>query len=201
MNDTPNALIDAALEIFAEKGYDGASVRAITARARANLGAITYHFGSKDKLYEAAFVSVAKPFREHLKTAIAQDEPPLDRIESLVRAWYCYLSEHPSFSRVLLQHLASARPMPEAGRRVMRANLDLIASVIAAGQRDGSIRPGDARLMALSIGSQPMFLSLVRHALRDGAEIDQDDPATGRELVERVVRFVRAGLAVKSSDQ
>jgi len=200
MNITAQALVEAALELFAEKGYEGASVRAITRRAGANLGAITYHFGSKDRLYEAAFVSVAEPFREHLKDAVATSDPPLDRIEALVRAWYSYLSEHPSFSRVLLQHLASARPMPEAGRRVMRANLDLIASVIAAGQRDGSIRQGDARLMALSIGSQPMFLSLVRHALREGAEIDQDDPATGRELVESVVRFVRAGLNVKPSD-
>ncbi len=200
MNDTARALIDAALELFAEKGYDGASVRAITTRAGANLGAITYHFGSKDLLYEAAFVSVAQPFREHLKSAVSTDAAPLDRIESLVRAWYHYLAEHRSFSPVLLQHLASARPMPEAGRRVMRANLELIASVIAAGQRDGSIRQGDARLMALSIGSQPMFLSLVRHALRDGAEIDQDDPATGRELVESVVRFVRAGLAAKPTD-
>ena len=46
-------LLDAARNLFAENGFDGASVRAITHAAHANLGAITYHFGSKWQLYVA----------------------------------------------------------------------------------------------------------------------------------------------------
>ena len=44
-------LIEAARQQFARVGFDAASVRDITARAHANLGAITYHFGSKEALY------------------------------------------------------------------------------------------------------------------------------------------------------
>jgi len=43
---TPEALIAAGRALFTERGYDAASVRAITAAAGVNLGAITYHFGS-----------------------------------------------------------------------------------------------------------------------------------------------------------
>ena len=63
---TTQALVVAARELFAERGYEGASIRAITQRAGANLGAVSYHFGSKEALYEACFASIADPFREHL---------------------------------------------------------------------------------------------------------------------------------------
>jgi AcrR family transcriptional regulator len=43
--DTKNQLIDAAETIIAEHGIDGASVRAITEAASANLAAVNYHFG------------------------------------------------------------------------------------------------------------------------------------------------------------
>ena len=48
---TRHALLDHATSVFAESGYDGASVREITRRADANQAAISYHFGSKASLY------------------------------------------------------------------------------------------------------------------------------------------------------
>ncbi len=51
--NTRDRLISAARRIFADKGFDAASVREITRAANANLGAITYHFGSKQGLYDA----------------------------------------------------------------------------------------------------------------------------------------------------
>jgi hypothetical protein len=77
----------------------------------------------------------------------------------------------------------------------MRANLGTLASLIAEGQADGSIRFGDPRLMALSIVAQPIWLTMMRRALQEGISIDQSDPQTREQLVDSVVRFVRAGLA------
>lgn len=50
---TRNALLDAALEEFAEKGFAGATVRDIAARAGVSKDLIAYHFGGKDGLYVA----------------------------------------------------------------------------------------------------------------------------------------------------
>lgn len=47
-----HALLNAAVRIFAEQGYRGASVRRIISAAGANLGAVSYHFGGKRGLYE-----------------------------------------------------------------------------------------------------------------------------------------------------
>jgi AcrR family transcriptional regulator len=50
---TRNRIMKAAARIFAEDGYDGASVRNIVAKADVNQAAISYHFGSKEGLYRA----------------------------------------------------------------------------------------------------------------------------------------------------
>jgi AcrR family transcriptional regulator len=52
--DTRQRLIEAALKIFGEYGFEGASTRMLADKAGANLAAIPYHFGSKEGLYRAA---------------------------------------------------------------------------------------------------------------------------------------------------
>jgi AcrR family transcriptional regulator len=50
-DQTKARLLESAGEEFAEKGYDGATVRSICRRAGANLAAVNYHFGDKEQLY------------------------------------------------------------------------------------------------------------------------------------------------------
>ena len=50
---TKDRIMDAAEALFALNGSSGASLRAITRRAKVNLAAVHYHFGSKDRLLEA----------------------------------------------------------------------------------------------------------------------------------------------------
>ena len=54
LDPTKSRLLEAAGEEFAEKGFEGATVRAICDRAGTNLAAVNYHFGDKEQLYEQA---------------------------------------------------------------------------------------------------------------------------------------------------
>lgn len=195
MNEsTHSALLQAARRLFARHGYEGASVRAITREAGVNLGAVTYHFGSKRALFEAVAASMADPARERLARAGGSSGTPLDRVEAMVREFFALLDENPDLPQLMVHIMLGSEPVPEAGRRTMEANVGTLGSLIAAGQADGSIRDGDARLMALSIASQPLWLSLARRVLREGISVDQEEPETRARLVESVVSFVRAGL-------
>ena len=49
-SDTKTRLLDAAERLFAERGYEGSSMRAITKEAGASVSSANYHFGSKDGL-------------------------------------------------------------------------------------------------------------------------------------------------------
>ena len=195
MHDTSQTLIVTARRLFARHGYDGTSVRAIARSARANLGAITYHFGSKAALYEAALTSLTDPLRERLAEVAASPGPPLRRIDRVVAAFFQHLDQHPDLARLIARQMAAGRRVPVVVRRTLEANHRVIAGLIAEGQRDGTIRKGDPRLMALSIGSQPVMLTLMRNVFRQAIALDQDDPATRARLVRSVTQFIRAGLA------
>ena len=192
---TSESLVQAGRELFAKYGYDGTSVRSVTSRAGTNLGAITYHFGSKQALYEAVLASAVEPLRARVTSSAEGPGSPLDRVERVVRAIFDHLHHNPELPLLILQQLASSRPIPEVGARALRGNVTALAGLIEEGQKNHTIRSGDPRLMALSIGAQPIWLTMARRALQEGVAIDQDDPTTRMHLVESVVQFVRAGLA------
>jgi len=66
---TRERIIKAAERLFAERGYDATSIRAIVAKARVNQAAINYHFDGKDGLYRevlrAAFRALTEQQLEH----------------------------------------------------------------------------------------------------------------------------------------
>lgn len=195
LEGTAAALVQAGRVLFAQRGFDGASVRAITAEAGANLGAITYHFGSKAALYESVLQSAIGPSQHRIAAAAGGPGSPLERVEAIVQSLFLHLYENPDLPSLMMQLLVSVRPVPAPVLQTMQANIGRLAAVIAEGQAEGSIRGGDPQLMALSIGAQPIWLALARRALQAGIAVDQDQPEMREQLVESVVRFVRAGLA------
>ena len=71
---TRTRILDAAEELFMQHGFEGTSMRMLTARAGANLAAVNYHFGSKDALIEAVF-------RRRLDAMNAERVAALERLE------------------------------------------------------------------------------------------------------------------------
>jgi AcrR family transcriptional regulator len=84
---TRRELLEAAGELFAEKGYHAAGVREICARAGANVSAVNYHFGGKKRLHEAVLIHVVNDaFSRHpLDWKTLQGSPPKDRLRRLLR--------------------------------------------------------------------------------------------------------------------
>ncbi|MHC5024903.1 MAG: hypothetical protein ACYTGG_13535 [Planctomycetota bacterium] len=138
--------------------------------------------------------------RERILGVMAQGGAPLDRIERLVRAVFEHLQANRDLPRFIIQLLAGSRPLPPVMAGLLRSNHALVMEIIVAGQADGTIRPGNPRLMALSIVAQPIWLTIVRQLLLQAIELDQDDEHTRAEIVENAVRFVHAGLAPLPED-
>ncbi|MFI5905947.1 TetR/AcrR family transcriptional regulator [Dactylosporangium sp. NPDC051541] len=87
--DTRTQLLDAAEELFAERGYNGTSIRAVTNLAGANLAAVGYHFGSKAELLAAVARRVIEPInnaqREGLDRLLGRTAEPT--VAELVEAF------------------------------------------------------------------------------------------------------------------
>ncbi|MGQ7792043.1 TetR/AcrR family transcriptional regulator [Faunimonas sp. B44] len=115
-------LLDAAEELFAEVGFNGASVRQIVERASVNLGAIPYHFGTKENLFKEVMLRRARPLRAErqrmLEALFAADpEPALeDLLYAMLEPAFRTSRENEAFRRLLGR--ASMDPTPEV-RRLM----------------------------------------------------------------------------------
>jgi TetR/AcrR family transcriptional regulator, regulator of cefoperazone and chloramphenicol sensitivity len=84
MDDTRQRLLQAATEIFAEKGYDAATVREICGRAQANLALVNYHFGDKMELYSEVLLNAFRPPEGTPKPEMPTD--PEEGIRKIIRA-------------------------------------------------------------------------------------------------------------------
>jgi AcrR family transcriptional regulator len=73
-HETRTRILEAAEELFMQHGFEGTSMRLLTAKAGVNLAAVNYHFGSKDALIEAVF-------RRRLDPMNAERIAELERLE------------------------------------------------------------------------------------------------------------------------
>lgn len=85
---TRNRILKAASAVFAEKGYHDATVEDICKRARTNVAAINYHFGSKDRLYAEvwrhAFDAATRAYPP--EGGLEADVPPEERLRGTIRS-------------------------------------------------------------------------------------------------------------------
>ena len=189
----PDRLLAAAADLFARDGFDAVSVRQITSRAKANLGAITYHFGSKEALYHAVIDRVGAHLADRFVAITAERGTPLERISRIVTM---VLTEpHLPAPSMILRELAADRPLPPPLVQMMQRNMGAMMALIREGQADGSIRPGDPSLLAMSVMAQPFLLRMVSRIPRDVAGVDRNDPDTQRKLVKHVVNTITRSLA------
>lgn len=124
----------AAIELFAEQGYDAVSVRAVTKKARANLGAVGYHFGSKESLFEESLRSVTRPLNNRRLGALDALEtggkaPSLrDILDAFTRALLEATTESTSDESILYRLInRTFAESDEVARRVFREEMQPLA--------------------------------------------------------------------------
>ena len=89
-------LLEAGLEVFGRRGWEGATVREIARRAGQNVAAIAYYFGSKQKLYRAVMEGIMREMRRRMADVFAEisalqndREPSAEEAGRLLRRFLC----------------------------------------------------------------------------------------------------------------
>ncbi|HZD05654.1 MAG TPA: TetR/AcrR family transcriptional regulator [Longimicrobiales bacterium] len=198
--DTRTALLRAGRAMFARRGYDGASIRAITEEAGANLASVTYHFGSKQALYREVLREALAPLVERVEAIAGGPGRSVERTEAVVRAFFAHLADNPDLPQLMLQEMAAGKNPPEPVERFLRSVSGSLARIVREGQALGEIRAGDPALLGLSCVIQPIHLTLVRHWLGFLRGVDPGEPAQRSSLVEHAVAFTRAGLTAPEEE-
>lgn len=138
-DSTPERLLDTAERLFAEFGYDGVGMRTLAEEAEVNLGAATYHFGSKENLYKETFLRRFKLSLERRMELLDEAERnaagkpiALERIlEAMLRPPFETGRKHPHFARLMARNIFAPPPFMEAliGELTMPQNQRIAAEI------------------------------------------------------------------------
>ena len=124
---TRGAILGAAEELFAERGFDATRLEDIAERVGIRRASIVYYFKDKRELYEAVLASVFGGLYDVLAEVLGRPDPLPDRIEAGVLAWVDYVGSRPTLARFILREVADATT--ERGPAV-RSHADSFAELI-----------------------------------------------------------------------
>ena len=173
---TRDRILQAALQVFAERGYHRAIVDDIVRASQTSKGAVYHHFPNKEALFLALVDEFSARLAEAVASAIADAHGALEKVEAALRAGLLTFSRHRELARILLLESVSLGRAYEAKRAevhgrfaaLIRAHLDEAVS-------EGSISPLDTRVATLA------WLGAVNEVVVQWLQGDEPD------LLERAV--------------
>jgi TetR/AcrR family transcriptional regulator, regulator of cefoperazone and chloramphenicol sensitivity len=169
LEDTRTKLLDAAGEVFAESGFQAATVREICARAGVNIALVNYHFGDKLELYtEVLRHSVGASGNGIINQALRSTAPPAEAFRELIHAMVLRVcrGDRPGWHFRLMMHEfsqptpAMASVIDETMRPVYDRFRELIGSML-----DMPVDHDQVRLATHSVIAQVVHYVHARHVV------------------------------------
>jgi AcrR family transcriptional regulator len=143
-------LLEAATEVFAERGYEGARVEQIADVAQVSPGLLYRHFEGKQELYEELLLLANRQLLEHLAQAAAPNLPTDQRVLRGLDAFFGFVESHRNLWRLIMKDVVE--PEIAAIREdVVRRSVGLVATLAAQEQDFGGTQPHERELEMVSV--------------------------------------------------
>jgi AcrR family transcriptional regulator len=141
-NDKQIQILQVAEALFAEKGFDGTSIRDIAKDAKINIAMISYYFGSKEQLLESLIVYRASDIKLQLDNLILEDLNPIEKINKLIALYISRINNNRCIHKILYLEFSSKKRdiNLQAFTDLKKGNLKSLESIIQDGQKKGIFR-------------------------------------------------------------
>lgn len=195
--DRRAAILEAALALFEERGFDATPMPAIAERAQVGAGTIYRYFESKEALGNEVYRECKRALRQHLHARSAEGAQPGSRgsaptpreeFHTLWRGLRDFARQRPTALRFLEMH-HHERYLDHESRVVAAALSADITGFLRRAQAADAVRPGDPALwIALAFGA---FVGLVKEAEQGRFVLDEEAFAASEEAVWALLRAER----------
>lgn len=194
----PAELLDAALDVFFEKGFAAARLEDIAARAGVSKGTIYLYFNSKDDVFEALVRAIPLPNVEQLRALAADATIPADQ---MLRRMLTFMGgvlrdgRMTKFPRLVIGEGGRFPKLAETYKReVISRGVAVISSIIERGIEEGRFRKVDPQHAAFGAMSPLLFSAIWRTTFErfDSAPLD-----TGAFVAQHIDTFLQ-GITVGS---
>jgi len=187
----PSEIIEAALMIFAEKGFAGAKLDDIAARAGVSKGALYLYFETKEDLFRAVVRDGVSPNLEAVQTMMRAYQGSFADLIRMALPRLAHLAATTPLGAVVKMVIGESRNFPELARvwhdDVVGKAIALVTELIEKAQARGEVRLGDPRTHAFSLIGPILIGAIWRETFTPLGAADVDLPAVARQHVETVL--------------
>ncbi len=141
-NDKQIQILKVAETLFAEKGFDGTSIRDISKVAKINIAMISYYFGSKERLLESLLFYRTSDLKNQLDHLILEEIEPIDKINKLIALYINRINKNKGIYRIIHFEFNSEKRAKSLASfaELKKGNLKTLETIIAEGQKKGVFR-------------------------------------------------------------
>jgi AcrR family transcriptional regulator len=150
-------LLEAAIELFAEYGYHGVTVKEIAEKAGIQAGSVYVHFPSKEQvLYELMKIGHIE-HRDRLRDAVAQSADPIDQVRAIVKANVWVHATYPLVASIGQRDLSALSPASlESILAIRHESEQILLDAVERGERAGVFSYPKLWLCVAAIGAMGM---------------------------------------------
>jgi AcrR family transcriptional regulator len=201
-------ILDAALELLAEQGYDGTSLQQVADRVGLHKSSLFHHFRSKDDLAREVYTGLVERLLKRLEPLLAEDPPRLETLLTALDAAVDHFAAEASAARLLMRlmvdpQLGPGSPFDVPSEGVSAAEplgiyrvLTLVGTWLARARAAGVIRAVPVRHTILNLMGLVLLYPSVVHGT--APEILGGDPSSEPAVAARkreLRAFLRGALA------
>ena len=195
----PGELLDAALDLFVEKGFAATRSEEVAARAGVSKGTLFLYFPSKEELFKAVVrENISGRFAEWNEEFDTFEGTAADMVRYCMKVWWERIGNTRA-SGITKLMMSEARNFPELAvfyqQEVIRPATQLIQRILQRGVDSGEFRPLDVELSTYSIVAPMLFLIMMKHSL--GACVPQDYPLDPERYLLTQAENVLFGLCAR----
>jgi AcrR family transcriptional regulator len=186
--DRRRTILDAALLLFAQRGYDAASMDDIAAEAGITVAVIYSHFKSKEELHASVLNEQWQNVIMAQGQAAFEIPPGRERLKAAYDAFFAWLESHPLAWRLVFREISGPPAVVRAQEEVLAMSTQAVVAYLAAEE------PADPRLA----GEPGMVIAAeyLKGAVNAVARWWLDHPEVKREeIIDLVVDMTWEGLA------
>lgn len=140
MSSKKDKIVQAAVQLFVERGFDGTSTAAITRKAGVAAGTLFHHFETKEKLIEAIYIQVKTEITNALNGAGDGEGNARDLFRGGWTNFLRYCVENPGHFRFSMTFANSPLISERITEKIKKEFLDVLYLPIEAGRREGCLR-------------------------------------------------------------
>jgi TetR/AcrR family transcriptional regulator len=192
---TRELILDEAVVCFASAGYEGTSLNDIAAGVGIRRPSLLHHFPSKEALYGEVFERLLSDWFGRLDAAIASTERGWPKVELVLRAWFGYLVDNPTYVRLVRREaIDSGVHLGIDLATVLRPMFDLAVDYFRREMAAGVYRQQDPeQLLITGYGALLSYFSDAPF-LEGLLDIDPLDPRALEQRLDHVLAFFHAAL-------